>query len=106
MARPSTSTNGRSRSSTPGSASSRSPRPDPIAEKIRELSAYDEEDDRDSSVNIHVEPGGVVHVEQKPDSAMGVLRAQPRWVRTAVGIVSALIGAASVARAIYEMAKR
>jgi hypothetical protein len=106
MARPSTSTNGRSRTSTPGSASSRSPRPDPIADKIRELSAYGEEDDRDSSVNIHMEPGAVVNVTTKQDSALGALRAQPRWVRTAVGIVSALIGAASVARAIYEMAKR
>jgi len=98
MVKRSTTTNGLSK--TTRLESERSKSPDPITEKIRELQRYDEEDDRISSVNIHVEPGGTVNVTPR-DSEPALLK-KPKWARIVAPIAGAVIAIGAVAKAIWD----
>lgn len=111
MAKPFDGTNGKYGSSASGSTSSRSPDPDPIAEKIRELQAYADVEDDDTTVtgnhNIVAMPGSHVHITSDPDMESEIPMARfPKWGRTVAKVLGALVGLGTLAKAIYEATKR
>lgn len=103
MARPSDGSNGKYGSSASASTSSRSPDPDPIAEKIRELQAYADVEDDDTTVtgnhNIVAMPGSTI-VMGKPESEPSLARA--KWKRAATKAVGALMTLAGIAKLIWH----
>jgi hypothetical protein len=103
MAKYSISTNGQSRTLKAVSESSKSPKADPIADKIRELSLYDEDEDRDSSVNIVVEPGAIVNVSSKQDTEPPIIR-KSKTVRIIAAVAGALVSLGFVAKAVWDAA--
>lgn len=77
--------------------------PDPVEQKIRELREYTD-DDEDTSVNIVAQPGSHVHVNSDPEIAEDdiPLKKAPRWAKTVASVVGALVGLATLAKAIWQ----
>ena len=76
-----------------------------MAERIRELRAYSEDDD-DTSVNIVAHPGAVVHVRgSRPDSDPPMTRKKPDWPKLIAAAVAALTALAALGQQLYEALK-
>ena len=82
-------------------------KPDPIAEKLRELALYTDEDSEDSSVHIVAQPGSIVHVhsEHDDDEALAKIVKLPKWAKPAAKIAGILGGLYLVLKAAYEAIK-
>jgi len=77
---------------------------DPLQRRIRELREYSGDDDPDSSVQIQALPGSVVNVRaSSPDSDRPL--SVKDWKKTAVRIAGALVGLATMVKAIWEATK-
>ena len=77
---------------------------DSILKQIRELQTYIEEDDRDSSVNIVVEPGWIVNANQDSEAPERLFKL-PKCAKIFVAGVSALVGVAAVVQAVLDALK-